>query len=181
MSGGSSKPGGTRSDAELWKLLGAASSTHCHQLKTLVNFGFYSLLREELAPNGRSSLLELCAPPETWRWSLTPTQGRCGVTGQRSPHPAPGNAARLSLNLTSLKIALPSLYFAGWLDLQLNSQISTNHNLKATVLAIVTGESSLPKSKTKLYPSPALVLQKESPTQHQLSNPECLQMPLWRG
>lgn len=52
-----------------------------------VNFGFYSLLREELAPNGRCSLLELCAPPEAWRWSLTPRQGRCGVTGQRPPHP----------------------------------------------------------------------------------------------
>lgn len=71
------------------------------------------------------------------------------------PCPAPGNTARLSHNLTSLKIALPSLYFAGWLDLQLNFQISTNHNSKATILAKVSGESSLPKSKTKLYPSPA--------------------------
>ena len=99
-------------------------------------------------------------------------------------HPAPGNTARLSLNQTSLKIALPGLYFAGWLDLQLNSHISTNHNSKAAILAKVSGESSLPKTQTKSYPSPpsaALVLQRESPTQWELSNPECLQASLWKG
>ena len=48
---------------------------------TGVNFGFYSLLREEAAPNSRSLLFKLCAPREARR--QRPHTLRHGVTGHR--------------------------------------------------------------------------------------------------